>query len=308
MKNLIAMTLILLCTGCTTMKEYKQQVNEYATELKTLNDPIQVIEIYKTDFSGIKTDCEALNKNEKVQEEQGFISKAIGGISVAALSVVFFPFIPAVIAVNNEENLKRYECLKKELLKESDVKYECVYKDSENYNSDECVLYRRSPEYHETQVDYFDYKRFLPESSPVKTDEHFLKLVEKYNSIGECDKLNETTTAEKEACKEKIKNEIRLLATRTVKCSELKGKEYTEFLIGRGDWYEYAQNHDPYDNINLLRAVGAYEAAAFAYNPVYSQKEAQKEVQKSIEKYGTENLCSVENWKQDMKKLGYYMK
>lgn len=294
MKNLIAMTLILLCTGCTTMKTYNERAELFSNALYAEKDPILVIEAYKNEYHCPTPDDDT-------------------GLQLAAWTYGFpfklgYEIVDEFMDFGTEE---MYQCTKRNLLIEPNIKLECTKKSGYNEyfdNSDECVLYRRSPEYHESKVGYFDYKRFLPEKSPIKTDESFLKLVEKYNHISDCEKQKETTTAEKEACREKIKNEIRLLATRTVKCSELKGKEYTEFLIGRGDWYEYAQNHDPYDNINLLRAFGAYEAAAFAYNPVYSQKEAQKEVQKSIEKYGAENLCSVENWKQDMKKLGYYMK
>lgn len=268
MKKAVYITLCLLSTACVSNKQIQMNAVNFANELAERADPVETIEVYKRYFSPYDWACVRNGYNGYIKSHE--------------------------------------KCEQAKQLQVNGTDIACISNNTSEYDSDKCILFRRNTP--PSEILYFDYKRFLPENSPINTEEKFLNLVKKYDAVNDCEKQKETTTTEKDACKEKIKNEIRLLATQSVSCSKLKGEGYTEFLEKQGRWYEYAQNHDPYDNINLLRAVGAYEAAAFAYNPVYSQKEAQKEVQKSIEKYGAENLCSFENWKQDMKKLGYYMK
>lgn len=210
--------------------------------------------------------------------------------------------------------LSAYSCKEEQELAEPGTKFECVGVSEYDYSgkekkftntSDECILYRRSSMYHETKVNYFDYKRFLGVNSPIKTDDDFLNLVQRYEKIAECDNLLETTTFEKELCKEKIKAEINLLATREMSCDELVPEEYTKYLKEEGQWFDYAINHDPNAYRRLLIAIGEYEAARWSYAPVLSRKDAQKEIEKDITEFGKEHFCSTKNWKTQMKKLGF---
>ena len=55
---------------------------------------------------------------------------------------------------------------------------ECLYLEE---NSDECIIYRRNHKKEDSKVNFFDYKRFLPKNSNIKTDEDFLHLFKIYN-------------------------------------------------------------------------------------------------------------------------------
>ena len=73
---------------------------------------------------------------------------------------------------------------------------DCFIRNSSSYNSDECILFRRNTEERQDSVvKFFDYKRFLPENSSIKTDDDFLCLVKKYkkykNKLEDCYKINE---------------------------------------------------------------------------------------------------------------------
>lgn len=64
---------------------------------------------------------------------------------------------------------------------------DCLYLDN---NSDDCIVYRRNHKKEDSKVNFFDYKRFLPKDSNIKTDDDFISLFELYNKNKE----------EKQAC------------------------------------------------------------------------------------------------------------
>ncbi len=294
MRKIAAITTILLCAGCTTMKTYNELAQNFSNDLKNEKDPIQVIEAYKYEYK-----CPPKNAN---RAEQQLILWFYG-----------FPFKLTYEIIDlfmNFGTTKQFQCAKRDLLMEPDIKLECTillseYSGEYENNSDECILYRRSEKYHKSDVEYFDYKRFLGENSIIKTDADFLKLVERYNKISECNELIETTEAEKEACKEQRKNEIRKLAAQPIPCMELVKHKYVEKLRDTGDWYRWAINHDPYEQVNLMHALGEYEAARWMYMPVWSPANARQEVKERITEFGEENFCTTDNWKAEIKKLGF---
>lgn len=291
-KSIILCLTTMTLVGCTTMQTYNKQAQGFTSELQTEGDPIQVIQAYKNEYI-----CPTRTDEAKALEMVAW--------------VYLFPFKLAyeiTDAFMDFGTEQQYQCVKRDLLMEPGIKLECTgktYSDEFVNNTDECVLFRRSPEFHKSQVGYFDYKRFLGANSVIKTDADFLKLVERYNKISECDKLSETTEAEKEACKEKRKNEIRMLAKQSVPCMELVKDKYVEKLRDTGDWYRWAINHDPYELVNLLRSVGDYASAQYAYKPVWGRTEARQEVKERITNFGEENFCTTDNWKAEMKKLGF---
>jgi len=267
MKKYLIMPVVLLCTACVSVATLTQEAQEFANNLETEKDPIQVIDAYRT-YKGL---CR-WGWNQKVPPQE--------------------------------------ECIKRDALAEQGMDFGCVglptsYSGNKKYDSDECILYRRSEKFHESEVSYFDYKRFLGEGSVIKTDEDFLKLVKLYDNISECDNMQEATTIEKEACKEKRKNEIRELAKRKVPCSELIKDKYTEKLKDTGDWYRWAINHDPNEYVRLYRALGEYAAANWVYAPVWSRAKARQEVKERIINFGKENFCTTDDWAAEIKKLGF---
>lgn len=271
MKKYIILPMVLMCAACISVEKITSEANEFASQLETDKDPVKVIEAYKK-YTGL---CHW-------KWEAGYNRRAPG----------------------------QAECIRRDSMAERGIDFICVglstsYNDDKKYDSDECILYRRSEKYHKSDVEYFDYKRFLGENSVIKTDEDFLKLIEHYNNIAECDKLTETTTLEIEACKEQKRNEIRSLAKQPIPCMELVKDKYVEKLRDTGDWYRWAINHDPYEQVNLMRALGEYEAARWMYKPVWGRIEAKQEVEERIEEFGKENFCTTTDWQQEIKKLGF---
>ena len=267
MRKYLILPTALICAACMTVPTRKQEAQEFANKLETENDPIQVIEAYNM-YKGL---CRQYWSNKYPSQE---------------------------------------ECIKRDALVELDTDIVCVglptsYNSSKKYDSDECILYRRSEKFHKSEVNYFDYKRFLGKSSVIKTDDDFLKLVNRFEKISECDKMHESTTDEKEACKENQRNEIRKLAKREISCMEWNKEEYINKLKDIGKYYEWAIDHDPYEKKRLFIAFGLGEAAQFMYEPVLSKEEAQAEIKEAIHSFGDTNFCSINGWEQEIKKLGY---
>ena len=71
------------------------------------------------------------------------------------------------------------------------TRFDCV----NGSKSDECIVYRRTMK--ESKINYFDYKRFLPEDTAIKTETDFLAMVNYYELRHLCDRLEEKTTEER---------------------------------------------------------------------------------------------------------------
>lgn len=120
-------------------------------------------------------------------------------------------------------------------LAQSQVDLGCLYKDFATetyYNSDKCILQRRAHPI--TNTGFFDYKRFLPESSRVKTDENWSNLVEFYNDTQYCESIdNELTSYELQACREAHNQQTVKLATAQPKmnCKDTYKDSFIEDVI-----------------------------------------------------------------------------
>ena len=278
MKKTLAVMMILVCAGCTTVKTYNQQAQTIATDLENANDPVKTVEQYK-EYEKLK--CTKYDK-EETDREMGLLGLIYDGNFTTSVDKA---------------------CIKQAALAEQDINFGCLdswRKGEKYYKSDECVLYRRSEKFHESDVNYFDYKRFLGENSIIKNDADFLKLVKYYDKIAECDEQNDRTSTEKEECKEKRKTEMRALAMKRVPCNKLISEKYNEYITEQKEWFYWAQNHDPYAMVNTLRAFGEYEAARFAYSPVVSRSEALSTIKERMKEFGEENFCTTDDWKQKM--------
>lgn len=171
------------------------------------------------------------------------------------------------------------------------------------WNSDECIVYRRT---HTEDEVIFDYKRFLPKNSPIKTDDDFKKWVKYFKYDNECKKNDKTTTTEYENCISNVQTNARLMASQLVDCKVLYEQTYTEFLKEQGEWYEEQLYFDPIGTANLLASIGDYFTAnIYANARKLSYSEIVDRLQESIEDFGNKHLCSVKKWKSEMKEQGY---
>lgn len=105
-------------------------------------------------------------------------------------------------------------------------------------NSDKCILARRIIP--QTKIGYFNFKKYLPTNSVIKTEEQFLQLYTLYIGIkknkNDCKLLlnvDQVTQTEKDAC-ETYKNQfLQDVATgQAKKCSVKYNKKYTKFVNG----------------------------------------------------------------------------
>ncbi|MCQ2562459.1 MAG: hypothetical protein MJ158_02500 [Alphaproteobacteria bacterium] len=273
MKKTFTILVALLCTGCTSLSTYKQMAETSVKDLQEANDPIQVIESYKefsSNFNEGKS-CESRHRDECFDD---------GDVGICIVGTILIPlYIPKLISVKST-NMNDYYCFKRDSLLESNVKLECTITEGYNNdkysnNSDDCILYRRSENYHKSKINYFDYKRFFNKKGMIQTEDDFLNLVKIYDSIQDCDKLQEKTTEEKNNCKEKIKEKIRSIATRKVSCTELINEKYIKYLKDKVEWFYWAQHHDPKEKIKQYQKLGVCDwNCDWAYQPVFSYSEA----------------------------------
>lgn len=298
---------LLLCfalTACTTIATATKEGQEFAAQLENEKDTISILDKYKTYENRCDDYMYALQNDSR--GVLGVFPSIYTTVILAPISIPvwtirymatgnFYPYLSA-----------REKCFFNDGLAEKDIDFGCLreWDSKEYYNSDKCIVYRRN--IHDTSVDYFDYKRFLPKNSNIKTDDDFRNLVKYHNTISKCDTMSQATTTEKQECRDKIRENTIRMATTGIKCTEAYKDEYTEELDSQGRWYEWAIDHDPYGAKKTLMWLGEYAAAHFTpAHPVYSKQEALNSVKQTLQTFGKEHLCKIDGWQADIRKLGY---
>lgn len=258
-----------ILSACATTQTKIQNAEKFASDLEVSTDPIDIIKAY----NAVNGQCDeyALNKSGiPIFDRQS--QECYNELSVS---------VPGT----------EFGCMEKK------------FNGSEFYDSDDCIIYRRNHTQYEVT---FDYKRFLPKNSPIKTDDDFKKWVKYFNSDNGCKKNDKTTTTEYAACMEKVQDNTRNMATQLVDCKILYEQEYTNLLKEQGGWYEHQINFSPMQAANLAAAVGDYFSAnIYAHSRKMSYSEIISSIKSDISEFGNEHFCSVKNWKTEMKKLGY---
>lgn len=280
--------------GCTTISTVTKEGQEFATQLESKKDTILTLDKYKTYARRCDVYTDAL-KGDWFRQIASTVILAPVWLIYYVKTGNFYPYLSA-----------REECFYNDGLAEKDVDFGCLreWESKKYYNSDKCIVYRRY--IHDTNVDYFDYKRFLPQNTKIKTDDDFQNLVKYYDTISNCDKMSQATTTEKQECRDRIRENTIKMATTGIKCIEAYKDEYTEELDYEGRWYEWAIDHDPYGMKKKLMWFGEYTAAHFTpTQPVYSKQEALNAVKETLQKFGREHVCEIDGWQADIKKLGY---
>ena len=167
-------------------------------------------------------------------------------------------------------------------------------------NSDECILQRRNNK-GPTSICWFDYKRFLPKTSKIKTDNDFLYFYKAYDffSVSNfCNNTQELTTAERKECKEKFRKFLVQLSNKTAPhCRDIIPGEYKKLLQESKDLLktvndtriENALGHEKQLETMMYRAMygSAYEKAAI----------------EALQNMGFRNFCIVEGFEEDLKKI-----
>ena len=106
------------------------------------------------------------------------------------------------------------------------------YKD----NSDECILARRQAP--KTEIGYFNFKKYLPTNTVIKTEQQFQNLYALYIAIrknrNDCKSLfgvSQVTQTEKEMCHKYQEKFLQDFAMgRAEKCSKKYGKQYKQYV------------------------------------------------------------------------------
>ena len=210
--------------------------------------------------------------------------------------------------------------------KEPGIKYNCLDQNGHVYTTDECILYRR--EVRPSQIHYFDFGRFIPSDSQIKTEADFAMVAEKFSSIKsklqDCEKQKDRTTFEKQACKDALLEPIiRFSEHGKQPCKTVAKTEYQDFLKNMVSWHKWAIKHDPKETrqnclkgyaplmdqlVALGQVAGAYEVkascSAIPNIPVFTKNEAAERIRENAEKFSRKNLCGTDDYKTELKKLG----
>ena len=189
-----------------------------------------------------------------------------------------------------------------QLITRSDIDIKCfMFKENSNElmdTSDKCILQRRNhPQ--PSKTCWFDYKRFLPSTSKIKTDDEFINLVKNTKLLAKyCDSQQEMTTKEREECVPKAKLFIGQLSTKTAPhCRNVVPKEYNEILQEGKDVLSFV------DNTNVQNAFGQkMQFETSAYHAVYGSAFA-KAITDELKKLGVSNFCTIDGFEADIKKL-----
>ncbi|MDW2995926.1 MAG: hypothetical protein R8M71_03115 [Alphaproteobacteria bacterium] len=282
MNKYLILILCFVITGCMSTTARIEQAKEIANNLEVKKDTIDTIETYKS----IYETCFYINK-----------------------TVEWIDDIDYDVYKCEQKVTKDAQCneIKIQELAIRDADMSCIFlgwKTGKNYSSDDCIIKRRQTA--NSASCYFDYKRFLPQNTNIKTDDDFYNLVKYYNKINDCDTMSQATTTEKQECRDRIRENTIKMATTGINCMEVYKDEYTEELNSEGRWYEWAIDHDPYGAKKTLMWLGEYTAAHFTpTQPVYSKQEALNTVKRAIQTFGREHVCKIDGWQADIRKLGY---
>lgn len=157
---------------------------------------------------------------------------------------------PIVGQGNNDKKNEKNQIFAVTLTEETPVKKECLIGSGFGYidSSDECIIARRNASVKPTSVGYFNYKKYLPINSVIKTDEDFILLVDAYLYLIEhhyiegsdrdikekygrdCELAEELTRSEKKQCEQEKENFIKKFVLGTAPmCKKSIPKKYEKF-------------------------------------------------------------------------------
>lgn len=257
MKNCL-MLVTLLATACTIVNNEKIELQArenakiLATKLETSRNVLAAIEAYNKFFRG----CFGINNRRG----------------------------PNYFETGETENYGVYNVDKRcnkmviQELSQPQVDLSCIYVHwgtEAEYKSDKCILQRRL--FPVTNSGFFNYSRFLPQNSKVKTEENWLSLVELYNYKAYCAYLgNELTTDEKQTCQKNREQTIKSLISSTSKVKCIDAYKTLFHKAVRETLWNCAQ----------LKSLG--------------QPCDRSSMKEALETWGKGHLCTVEDWEKEL--------
>ena len=170
-------------------------------------------------------------------------------------------------------------------LRIQNIKYKCFekfgYQSGYKDKTDECILYRR--EVKESSINFFDFERFIPEGTKIKTEQGFKGLAKAYeNGIYKCNQEKEITTQERANCFDNVKNEILKLAyDPKVKCTDLEILK-TGYLTSR---------------LSMLCSCDSKNKKGYTVSPENIDK-----LKQEIKNYSDSFLCDISDWEKEFVK------
>lgn len=179
-KNLISTLVILAMAGCAS---YTKPIDK---DVLKQNKISYTLDIYNT-YEGKRLNNISSIKREKAGNAQEITQFIVFGFCTMGLAWLVLPII--------ERKYDYTTLMEQQALK-------CHYLED---NSDECIIYRRNHSQKDSEIGFFDYKRFLPKDSNIKNDDDFLRLFKKYKEyeyeIEKCFEVvnsNQLTSSERE--------------------------------------------------------------------------------------------------------------
>ena len=300
MKKILTVLILCVLMGCVSLSKTEVE------QMEINKDPIEAVNLFHRYNSTLEGDMEDYCVSA--------ILSSIGTLGLALPAVPYYCFSYDV-----------------EKLSVPGTRFDCV----NGSNSDECIVYRRTIK--ESKINYFDYKRFLPEDTAIKTEDDFLAMVNYYELRHLCDKLAEKTTEEKQQCKDLIENNTRMMATKKPKCKDLYVMnddwkvykyEYSDwtvsFLEEKTDYNNYLKEVSGFYNwANDYHSNNDFDSSFFKktfivtgivdrntlkiHKPEYSKKEALETAHQLLNDYAEEYGCDIGDWKSELRKSGAYL-
>lgn len=273
MKQYMACSLALLfIAGCANTIETPEQIKqtaeafaqELAQDLETSKDPVKVMDAYIKYF-----------QNNAECYEAGLYVYCYG--------------TKMPDACDGQNGISSHDCQIASALAEPGTKFNCLsgiscvhFLDSAPHcsggeQSDECILYRRKM--HSTEVAYFDYKRFLGNDTRIKNDTLFLHFANAYTKNLGCETEKDTTSLEKQDCKERRDKFFRQAVKQKIHCRDFVEVEYRQWLKDTRQTYNYLKQ---------------------AWKDTHA--EAMKNLQYKADTFSKLYLCDVSGWQQEILK------
>lgn len=182
--------------------------------------------------------------------------------------------------------------------------------------TDECILQRRKHP-NSSEVCWFNYKKYLPTDTKIKTDSDFIKLQGIINETLErnewCDAMSDWTSAEKENCKQETKQFIYDYSYGKAKhCRDSHKKEWNQMLKESaqqaGGIQSVMKNLRKGEKERMIRTGEKSRAELDFVESVFQPDNifamiALQGMSDNIKKFGLINLCLTDGWDKDIQKL-----
>lgn len=184
MKYILFVITLFMVAGCIYNKNYESDAQNYTIQLEQEKSIAGALDAYTNKFVRIKNLDSFFNKNDIIGQYRN---------------------IPLICGDRQDFMYTKY-------LIQTDLQLDCICSDYDKnvYESDECILYRRKLEY--SPISFFDYKRFLPDTSFIQTEQHFAFLSDIWKQHksacddnfrkekNDCEYSTELTTKERKIC------------------------------------------------------------------------------------------------------------